>query len=390
MKPIAITGAGVAGPTGISAGAFWDALLQPQDRRAPWPKRAMSAYPVDNVIPIPESDWTALPAAATRADALAAYTVSQALAQAGLPGGARTGCFLATTTAGVEQLENEFIGEGAGGPAAALDAASVLQAPDRQWEGPVAMLSTACSSGLMAPALAIDALLAGEADAMVAGGLDVLLEYTICGFNGLRLATSEQCRPFDAARKGVVLSEGAVSFCLEPLEAAQARGAPVLAVIRGRGISCDAEHVTAPDPGGVSRAMKEALRESGVARQDIGAVFTHSTGTSVNDATEIQALRAAFGDAPLPPVTGIKAVMGHPQAAAGAFSLLAAVMALQTRHLPPTAWLAAADPAFGEITVSSGAGLALRTDHVLVEAFGFGGNNCVLVLSGPPAAGAQA
>ncbi len=393
MTPIAITGVGIAGPAGMSTGMFWEALLHPRDRRTPWPKRAMSAYPVDNVIAIAETDWAALPAAATRADALAAFTIGQALAHAGLPrADVRTGCFLATTTAGVEQLENEFIGasgEGAGGPAAALDAATVLQAPGCDWQGPVAMLSTACSSGLMAPALAIDALLAGEADAMVAGGLDVLLEYTVCGFNGLRVATAERCRPFDAERKGVVLSEGAVSFCLETLEAAQARGAQVLAVIRGRGISCDAEHVTAPDRAGVSRAIVQALEDSGVARQDIGAVFTHSTGTSVNDATEIQALRAAFGDTPLPPVTGIKSVMGHPQAAAGAFSLLAAVLALRARRLPPTAWLGTTDPALGALTVAAGEGLPLEREHVLVEAFGFGGNNCVLVLSGPPAEGAR-
>ncbi len=386
---IAITGIGVASPAGLSAQAFWQALTVPQDLRGRWGKRALKHYPVDNVVAMPEPMWQTLaagaPAPGSRAGWLAEFAVRQAFEDARLPapaeGGLRTGCVLATTTAGVEGFEDVLLGA-ATVPREAMDGST--PAHRQAWTGPVSMLSTACSSGLMAPVLAGDMLLTGEADAMLAGGLDVLLEYTICGFNGLRLASPEACKPFAAGRRGVVLSEGVVVFCLEPLAAARARGAPVKAVIRGAGVSCDAQHVTAPDAAGVARAMRQALQAAGVPHGDIGAVFAHGTGTQANDNTELAALRDVFGDT-LPPVTAIKSAMGHPQAAAGAFSLLAAVMALQHRHVPPIAWLDEPDPALGPVPFARGAGAPLQSPHVMVDAFGFGGNNCVVVVSDPAA-----
>ncbi|WP_010096064.1 beta-ketoacyl synthase N-terminal-like domain-containing protein, partial [Burkholderia ubonensis] len=198
-----------------------------------------------------------------------------------------------------------------------------------------AVLSTACSSGLLAPALAIDALAAGEADVMIAGGVDVLLEYTICGFNGLRVATRDRCRPFSGDRQGVVLSEGVACVCVEPLDAALARGAPIRAIVTGHAAGCDAAHATAPDIDGVARTIAAALAASGVGADALGGVFAHGTGTPTNDSAEIAALRRAFADVygrdALPPVTSIKSTLGHPQAAAGTFSLVAAALALARR-----------------------------------------------------------
>lgn len=216
---------------------------------------------------------------------------------------------------------------------------------------------------------------------MIAGGVEVLLEYTICGFNALRLAADDRCRPFDEMRRGVVLSEGSVCFCLERLDSAQRRGAPIHGVILGSGISCDADHVTAPNPEGVAAAIAEALETSGLVPASVGGVIAHGTGTPVNDVSELRALRVAFGDVELPPVTSIKAVMGHSQAAAGSFSLLAALLALKTGQLPATAGLRSLDPALSGIEVVQQAGGVLRNNAVLVNAFGFGGNNCALVVS---------
>lgn len=390
-EPIAITGIGVFSPVGNTMDDLWRGLMAQADHRGPWAKRVLSEYPVNSVVSIPEALWATLPPSAggfeNRAQRMAAFTVRQALESSGLRlDDQRIGCILGTTTAGVEIAEDQVRphqGRDAEATPSDLDGASIVpfQIDGRDWRGPVSVISTACSSGLLAPALAIEALQAGEADAMIAGGVDVLLEYTICGFNGLRLASDNGCRPFDAGRKGVLLSEGSVCFCLEPLAAARKRGATIHAVITGYGISCDAEHVTAPNPEGVARAITQALAASGLSAQRIGAVFTHGTGTQANDLAEVAALRTAFGDVALPPLTSIKSVLGHSQAAAGAFSLLAAVLALGHATVPPTAGLGQIDPALLEVDVVHHEGRAIVARDLLVNAFGFGGNNCVLTVT---------
>ncbi|WP_246794882.1 beta-ketoacyl synthase N-terminal-like domain-containing protein [Burkholderia perseverans] len=409
-QPIAITGIGLMSPAGSTPAALWDALVGRAELRGPWPKRSLAAYPADNCVAIPEAQWRALDASSggveNRAVALARFAVERCLEDAGLAhhglahqgqAGMRIGCVLGTTTAGVEVAENALLGRHGGEAAgvAEFDASRLLPGDAACWQGPLAVLSTACSSGLLAPSLAIDTLLAGEADAMVAGGVDVLLEYTVCGFNGLRVATQEPCRPFDASRQGVVLSEGVACVCLERLDAALARRATIHAVVTARAAGCDAAHATAPDIEGVARTLIAALAAPtepgapGARPTRPAGVFAHGTGTPTNDIAEITALRAAFaaafGSDALPPVTSIKSTLGHPQAAAGAFSLVAACLALRHRQLPPTANLQTRDAALGDTPIVDGAGWPLDGASVLVDAFGFGGNNCVMVLTDPAA-----
>ena len=189
------------------------------------------------------------------------------------------------------------------------------------------------------------------------------------------------CRPFNSQRKGVVLSEGAVCFCFEPLSAALKRGAHIHGVILGYGMGCDADHVTAPNAAGVSRAMIQALETSGVPNSAIGGVFAHGTGSQANDAAEVSALRTVFGEHAIPPVTAIKSIMGHPQAAAGSFSLLAAILALKEERLPPTAGLSEVDPALGDVDIVMAESRKFSSKNLMVNAFGFGGNNCVMIVS---------
>src|SRR5262249_5444243 len=204
-----------------------------------------------------------------------------------------------------------------------------------------------------------------EADAMIAGGLDVLLEYTICGFNALRVASHDRCRPFSAERQGVVLSEGAACFCLERLDAAGAGGAAVKAIIAGDCLRCDADHLTAPNVAGVARAITLALQTSGLATGAVGGIFAHGTGTPSNDSNEVAALRAAFGRDDLPPITAIKSVVGHSQAAAGAFSLLAALLALEKSSLPPTAGVEPLDPQLGGLDGVNNGGRPRAAPHLM-------------------------
>jgi 3-oxoacyl-(acyl-carrier-protein) synthase len=385
--PVAITGVGTVSPAGVGVRDFQDALFADGDIRGGWSRGDLTRYPHRDVIEIPAEALrrTGAPGgnAAGALDRLAGYTVDQALIDAGIErADARIGCFLSSTTAGVDAFEAWLLRDGDVDPAFLPDGARILSSAGRLWRGPAGVLSTACSSGVLAVTLAIDAIAAGEADAMVAGGLDVLLEYTVCGFNALRLTSDERCRPFGRGRKGVVLSEGAVAFCLEPLSAALRRNAEVWGVILGCGMSCDADHVTAPNAGGIARAMRMALETSGIGAGEIGGVFAHGTGTQANDSTEMDALRLVFGERAVPPVTAIKSVLGHPQAAAGAFSLLAAVLALRSGRLPPTAGLGEVDPALGEADIVTAAGgREISSSCLMINAFGFGGNNGVLIVS---------
>ena len=388
-QAIAITGIGIASPAGTTSASFWEQLLAQGDLRTGWSRGDLSPYPFDQVIPIPAEVWRTIGCDERSATigALAGFTLEQAWNDA-QPASheLRIGCVLSSTTAGVENLEHDIQSARSGQPAPhpqAIDGAHLLACGLREWTGPTSVLSTACSSGLLAIAMAIDTLAAGEADAMVAGGVDVLLEYTVCGFSGLRLTTDDRCRPFSSERKGVLLSEGAVFFFLEPLASAMQRKATIHGLISGYGISCDADHVTAPNPDGVARAMTQALETSGIARDAIGAIFAHGTGSQANDAAEVNALRSVFKNTSIPPITAIKSVMGHPQAAAGAFSLLAALLALQEKRLPATAGLMRPDPALGAVDVVASESRPLAAQHVMVNAFGFGGNNCVMILSDP-------
>ena len=386
MNPVAITGFGVLSPNGTSAEAFWESLVDGVDRRGVWPKRPLDRYPVNNVIAIPEETWRMVmdDGAGSRAAAMAAFIVGQAQASAGVhpEPGRRIGCILASTTVGAKSVEAAL--EANAATDTALQARRVDSGfiPDAgfSWSGPAIGLSTACSSGLVAPALAAEMLDAGEANIMIAGGMDILLEYTICGFNSLRLATREPCRPFSQDRKGVVLSEAGACFVLEPLASARARHAPLHAVILGYGISCDAGHPTAPGAEGIARAMQDALTMSRVVPGQIGGIVAHGTGTPVNDGVEVEALRLVFGTTPLPPMMSLKGAIGHSQAGAGASALLAVVLSLKYGVLPGTAGLQGIDPLLGSIRVASDV-RPIEQRCLMVNAFGFGGNNCVLIVA---------
>ncbi|HKV09622.1 MAG TPA: beta-ketoacyl-[acyl-carrier-protein] synthase family protein, partial [Thermoanaerobaculia bacterium] len=187
--------------------------------------------------------------------------------------------------------------------------------------GPVQTVSSACSSGALALAAALDAVRSGEVDVAVAGGSDSLCQLTYAGFNALRSVDEEPCRPFRAGRAGMSFGEGAAVLVLEPLEQALARGVIPLAVLAGAGASCDAHHMTAPDPSGqgAAAAIEAGLRDAGFLREEVSFVNAHGTGTPLNDAAEWNALRQVFGErAGEIPVVATKALLGHLLGSSGA------------------------------------------------------------------------
>jgi len=242
--------------------------------------------------------------------------------------------------------------------------------------GPTLTVATACSSSAKVFAHAARLLQAGLADAAIVGGVDTLCGSVLYGFNALQLVSANPCRPFDAARDGLSLGEGA-GFALLEREPAS----PVRAWLAGYGESSDAYHMSSPHPEGLGarRAMEDALARAGLSADAIGYLSLHGTSTPANDTVEAGAVAALF-PAGLH-ASSTKGWTGHTLGAAGIVEPAFALLALEHGLLPGTLNSQAPDPACGPQIRFENA----RADiaHAMNNAFGFGGNNCSLVFSRP-------
>jgi 3-oxoacyl-[acyl-carrier-protein] synthase II len=244
--------------------------------------------------------------------------------------------------------------------------------------GGVVSNATACASAGAAIGLAADYLRSHQADVALAGGSDALCRLTYSGFNVLQAVDAQPCAPFDAARKGITLGEGAAYLVLERWDDALARGATILAELCGYGASCDAHHPTAPaeDGRGAMAAMRTAMSEGGVGADDVDYINAHGTGTLLNDSAETRAIASTFGERV--PVSSSKSYFGHTLGAAGGVEAVITVLALQNQLAPPTLRLQhpAADCTLDYIPHTP---RPLAMDCVLSNTFGFGGSNVSLL-----------
>jgi 3-oxoacyl-[acyl-carrier-protein] synthase II len=255
--------------------------------------------------------------------------------------------------------------------------------------GPNSTNGMSCASGTIAVGDAFRAIRDGYADMMFAGGAEAPLAPLCFGAFALIRAMSNRnddpstaSRPFDAARDGFVMAEGAVVLMLEEMSRAEARGAPIYAEVTGFGMTNDAHHMTAPRPDGsqAARAMRIALADSHTAPHEIGYVNAHGSSTPLNDPTESLAIRSVFGEsAARIPVSGTKGYYGHALGASGAFEAAISALAIKEEWLPPTVNLSTPDPAC-DLAYIRGEGQRKRVDAVLSNSFGFGGINACLVL----------
>ncbi|GAA2367308.1 beta-ketoacyl synthase N-terminal-like domain-containing protein [Streptomyces cuspidosporus] len=257
--------------------------------------------------------------------------------------------------------------------------------------------SGACSASLYALALAADLLATGAEDTVVVAGVDTLTESMYGLLDRVHAEPPECVRPFDRARRGVLMGEGAAAVVLrreesqeESREESAVSGA-VLGRLRAVSMNCDARHVTAPDPDGIAEAVREAQGRAGVAPGDIDLVLLHGTGTLLNDEAEAAAIAEVFGrDAGAPLMTAIKSMTGHTSGGSGLLSLIVALRALSSGQVPPT--LGLTDP------VAEAAGFRFVRERVegaelrlaQVDAFGFGGVNAVAIVERAGASGAAA
>jgi 3-oxoacyl-(acyl-carrier-protein) synthase len=263
----------------------------------------------------------------------------------------------------------------------------VSRAPARRLGlgGPNCVISTGCAAGNSAIAVGAELLRAGRADAMLVGGADELSQAVLAMFDRFGLLAPDAVRPFDRARSGLLLGEGAAALVLERADDARARGARIHGYVLGHANVADAHHATAPHPEGrgAIRAMRQALAQADVSAADVDHVSAHGTGTPANDAVEAHAIRTVLGAAADDaPVTALKSMLGHTQGAASAIEGVGCVLAMRDGLIPPVANHETRDPAC-DVDVVVGRARRARVRVALSNAFGFGGNIDCVVFGAP-------
>lgn len=253
-------------------------------------------------------------------------------------------------------------------------------------KGPALPSVTACASGSNAVGEALRAIRHGYADVVITGGCEAAIAPVgVAGFINMQaLSVSEDPEaaslPFDKRRAGFVIGEGGAALVLEEYEHAKARGAKIYAELCGYGSTCDAHHITAPDPeaDGASRAMKQALEEAAYTENDKVYINAHGTGTPLNDKSETKAVKLALGDkAKDALISSTKSMTGHMLGAAGAIEAIVCVKALKEGIIPPTINLNEPDPDC-DLNYCPNKAVKADIDLAVSNSLGFGGHNaCV-------------
>lgn len=331
------------------------------------------------------------------ADRFALFSVAEALDQAGLPhdlAGLDVGVYFGSSTGGMWEGEEFFhdllqLDGRHRRVRASLLASQQVNGPGdavaRRFrvEGPVETVSSACASGGLALGAALEAIRSGEVQIAIAGGADSLCRITYAGFNALRSVSETPCRPFRAEREGLSIGEGGAVLVLENEERALARGARPIAWLAGAGGSCDAHHMTAPEPRGTgaAAAIRLALADAGLAPDAIDFVNAHGTGTALNDAAEWNALATVFGErAAHIPVTSTKGLIGHLLGSSGSIEAAATALGLARGEVHPTPGGGDVDPELGVDLVVGALRSVPHARYALSTSLAFGGANAAVVL----------
>ena len=254
-------------------------------------------------------------------------------------------------------------------------------------KGPNLFVVTACATSLHSMGEAYHAIVRDDADVIIAGGTEAALRaISIAGFASMKALSTRNddpehaSRPFDKDRDGFVMGEGAGVVVLEELEHALARGAHIYAEFTGYGTSCDAGHITAPDPEakGAAFATEKAIKMSGWDKSQVDYINAHGTSTGLNDKMEAGMINHVFGEkAKDITVTSTKSMIGHCLGAAGGLEVIASMQAIEENYIHPTLNYTTPDPEC-DVNISTGKGVDRKVDRLLVNSFGFGGHNGVL------------
>ncbi|MFH8349170.1 beta-ketoacyl-[acyl-carrier-protein] synthase family protein [Streptomyces sp. NPDC018045] len=399
-RRVVITGVGPVSNIGIGVRAFTDALRQGRSGTAELTGADFADFPTRYAGAVTDADPSSMVARLSpdqwgRASLFGAAAARLAVRDAGLDPARlprhRAGVSMGTTGGesglvdqGVVRWNAQGLGRLDPHLARRLPASRIADGVAREfgWTGEAVTIASACAAGNYAVGHAYDAVAHEEADYMIAGGADSLSRWGYAGFYRLGTMAARICAPFDRDRDGMLLAEGGAAMLLEPLESARARQARIYAEVLGHGLSCDADHMVAPNTGGMATAMRRAHRNAGVAAGEIDYICAHGTGTPANDAAEWRAVLDVFGSSP-PPTSSVKSMLGHTMGAAGAFGVLACAVGLAEGFLPPTAHHRQPDPGLPHLDPVPGRGRPARLRRVQNNGFAFGGNNAVTVLGRP-------
>ncbi|NPV60007.1 MAG: beta-ketoacyl-ACP synthase II [Actinobacteria bacterium] len=410
-RRVVVTGLGAVTPLGVGAEAFWTALKQGRSGIGPISSFDADGLPsriageVSSFDPAEYVD----PKTAMRMDRFCHFAVAGArlaLEDAGLPEGreleaagveaGRAGIIVGSGIGGMSTLENQhrvLLERGYARvspftiPMIIPNMAAGILAINLGFTGPNACTVTACAAGAHAIGMAYDLIASGRADLCIAGGSEAsITPLSVAGFCSMRaLSTRNEepeaaSRPFDAGRDGFVIAEGAGILVLESEEGALARGARIYCELAGFGMSCDAYHITAPDPEsrGASACMLEAMRSAGLGPRDIGYINAHGTSTPYNDRSETQAIKMALGEhAHGVAISSTKSMTGHLLGAAGGVEAIATALAIHEGVIPPTINLEEPDPEC-DLDYVPGEAREAAVEAALSNSFGFGGHNACL------------
>ena len=406
---VVITGLGALSPLGHSVDDLWSGLIAGRsgvDLITQFDTGELPCKIAGEVKDFKPTDYINFKEARRmgRASQLAVATAHQALTDAGLPltlpeaMQERAGVCVGTALGPFERSDEEIQtyrkrGWRATSPFALTS--SLANMPSHhvsmlaQTKGPIATPVNACASGTQALIEGAEFIRRGQADLMIAGGVEgLIIEYAIAGFSAMRALASNNdhparaSRPFDKNRDGFVLSEGCGLMILESLDHARSRGAHIYAELLGGASSSDAYHMAAPDPTGAGavRAMQWALQDAGVDVSEVDYINAHGSGTPLNDSMETLAIKKLFGEQAYNiPISSSKSMIGHCMGSAGTLEAIACVKTIQTGTIHPTINYETPDPDCDLDYVPNVARQA-QVRITLSNSFGLGGNNACVVL----------
>jgi 3-oxoacyl-[acyl-carrier-protein] synthase II len=273
-----------------------------------------------------------------------------------------------------EELENDLIIQ------LPVHTESAIISKELGLDGPNALFSTACSAGNYAISYGYDLIRLNRADIVLAGASDPFSRISFTGFNQFSAVAPEKCQPFDKNRKGMMVAEGAGILILESLKSAIQRNAPIYAEILGYGLSCDAFHMTTSSIEGIIACMKKAIRETGIAIEEVDYISAHGTGTLTNDRNECAAIKEIFRSRYQKiPISSIKSMLGHTMGAASVIEAISCALAVKNDLVPPTINYETPDPEC-DIDCVPNQSRKHTVTIALNNSYAFGGNNACLVL----------
>ncbi|MGL5382413.1 MAG: beta-ketoacyl-ACP synthase II [Culicoidibacterales bacterium] len=403
-RRVVVTGIGAVTPLGNTAEQMWEAMKLGKHGIAEISHFNTENYEVKLAAEVKNFDplehFSKLEA--KRLDRYAQFALvsaRQAFADAGLAGEIadpyRFGVIYTTGIGGLQTIESEATKLLEKGPRrvspmfvpmAIVNMGAGNIAIDLGAKGHCTSVVTACASATHALGDALRMIQYGDADVILTGGAEATItQLGVAGFQALRaLSTSTNPNrasiPFDKERNGFIMGEGGGALILEEYEHAKKRGAKIYAELAGFGSTCDANHITAPDPSGEAgaRALINAVTDAGVELSDVDYINAHGTSTPLNDKTETTAIKVAFGDAAKKVAVGsTKSMTGHLLGAAGAIEAIVCVKAIQEGYLPQTINLTVADEAC-DLDYIAESGRSQQVNVALSNSLGFGGHNATI------------